>query len=198
VVNWTNEVVESVYRAEAPKIPSDPGMPERRDWRRTRFAVRAGREHLDEQHRQILQLPCWHRYRLWRTWELKEQLRDLYRSTDPVEARAYLKPWCTAATRSRIASKSGSPNHPDWDHNLQAEPHVRVQVRGDVLGSNGGQPPFPVRPPRWKLTRTAAVVAAPPKAARVAWLGSRLLRPTTSPRPVRQVRYLPQPGSETA
>jgi transposase len=109
VVNWTNEVVESVYRAEAPRIPSDPGMPERRDWRRTRFAVRAGREHLDEQHRQILQLLRRHRYRLWRTWELKEQLRDLYRSTDPVEARADLKPWCTAAKRSRIASKSEPP-----------------------------------------------------------------------------------------
>ncbi|HEX2171567.1 MAG TPA: transposase, partial [Dehalococcoidia bacterium] len=70
--------------------PLRSGMPERLDWRRTRFAVRAGREHLDEQHRQILQLLRWHRYRLWRTWELKEQLRDLYRSTAPVEARAYL------------------------------------------------------------------------------------------------------------
>jgi Transposase len=70
--------------------------------RRTRFAVRAGREHLDDDHRQILRLLRRHRHRLWRTWELKEQLRDLYRSTDPVEARAYLKRWCTAAKRSRI------------------------------------------------------------------------------------------------
>jgi hypothetical protein len=77
-------------------------MPERRDWRRARFAVRAGRENLDEQHRQILGLLRRHRYRLWRTWELKEQLRDLYRTTDPADARAYLKRWCTAAKRSRI------------------------------------------------------------------------------------------------
>jgi transposase len=85
VIKWTNEVVESVYRAEAPKIPREPGLPSGRDWRRTRFAVRAGREHLDEQHRQILRLLRRHRYRLWRTWELKEQLRYLYRSTDPAE-----------------------------------------------------------------------------------------------------------------
>jgi hypothetical protein len=53
--------------------------------------VRAGRKHLNEHHRQILVLLRRHRYRLWHTWELKEQLRDLYRSTDPTQARAYLK-----------------------------------------------------------------------------------------------------------
>jgi transposase len=74
VIKWTNEVVESVYRAEAPTMPYGPGLPERRDWRRARFAVRAGRENLNDQHRQILGLLRRHRYRLWRTWELKEQL----------------------------------------------------------------------------------------------------------------------------
>ncbi|MBG0569160.1 ISL3 family transposase [Actinoplanes sp. NEAU-A11] len=67
VIKWTNEVVESVYRAEAPTMPSGPGMPERRHWRRARFAVRAGRENLDDEHRQILRLLRRHRYRLWRT-----------------------------------------------------------------------------------------------------------------------------------
>jgi hypothetical protein len=112
VIKWTNEVVESVYRAEAPTMPSGPGMPERRDWRRARFAVRAGRENLDDQHRQILGLLRRHRYRLWRTWELKEQLRDLYRSTDPADARAHLKRWCTAAKRSRIPAFR-QPRPPD-------------------------------------------------------------------------------------
>jgi transposase len=102
VIKWTNEVVESVYRAEAPTMPAGPGMPDRRNWRRARFAVRAGRENLDEQHRRILGLLRRHRYRLWRTWDLKEQLRDLYRTIDPADARAYLKRWCTAAKRSRI------------------------------------------------------------------------------------------------
>ncbi|MEV6495460.1 transposase [Actinoplanes sp. NPDC051633] len=43
-----------------------------------------------------------HRYRLWRTWELREQLRDLYRTVDPADARSHLKRWCAAAARSRI------------------------------------------------------------------------------------------------
>jgi hypothetical protein len=42
VIKWTNEVVESVYRAEAPHLSAVAGMPNRRDWRRTRFVVRAG------------------------------------------------------------------------------------------------------------------------------------------------------------
>jgi transposase len=49
-------------------------------------------------HRQILRLLRRHRYRIWRAWELKEQLRD----TDPAEACAYPKRWCTSAERSRI------------------------------------------------------------------------------------------------
>jgi transposase len=53
-------------------------------------------------HRKILGLLRRHRYRLWRTWELKEQLRDLYRIVDPAQARADLKRWCTCVKRSRI------------------------------------------------------------------------------------------------
>lgn len=102
VIKWTNEVVESVYRAEAPTLPASPGLPDRRNWRSARYAVRAGRENLDDHHREILAHMRRHRYRLWRTWELKEQLRDLYRSTDPADAPAHLKRWCTAAKRSRI------------------------------------------------------------------------------------------------
>jgi transposase len=39
---------------------------------------------------------------VYRAWELKEQLRDLYRTVEPADARAYLKRWCTSAKRSRI------------------------------------------------------------------------------------------------
>ncbi|MHB8464723.1 MAG: nitroreductase family deazaflavin-dependent oxidoreductase [Acidimicrobiales bacterium] len=30
-----------------------------------------------------------------------------------------------------IASQGGAPTHPNWYHNLTANPHVEVQVRGD-------------------------------------------------------------------
>ena len=42
------------------------------------------------------------RYQLWRAWELKEQFRDLYRTTPPALAAAYLQRWCTSALRSKI------------------------------------------------------------------------------------------------
>jgi transposase len=102
VIRWTNEVVDSVYRAERPKLTLGPGLPNRRDWRRTRHALRAGAETLDAEHRAILNALRRSRYRLWRTWELKEQLRDLYRTVRPADARIYLKAWCTATLRSRI------------------------------------------------------------------------------------------------
>jgi transposase len=102
VMKWTNEVLDSVYRAEAPRIPLGPGLPTRREWRRTRYALRAGWERLDNDHRDIVNALRRHRYKLWRTWELKERLRDLYRVVDPADAAAYLKAWCTSALRSRI------------------------------------------------------------------------------------------------
>jgi transposase len=102
VMKWTNEVLDSVYRAEAPRIPLAPGLPNRREWRRTRYALRAGFERLDPQQRDIVNALRRHRYKLWRTWELKERLRDLYRVVDPDDAAAYLKAWCTSALRSRI------------------------------------------------------------------------------------------------
>jgi transposase len=101
-MKWTNEVLDSVYRAEAPRIPLAPGLPNRREWRRTRYALRAGWERLDPQHQDIVNALRRHRYKLWRTWELKERLRELYRSVHPDDAAAYLKAWCTSALRSRI------------------------------------------------------------------------------------------------
>jgi deazaflavin-dependent oxidoreductase (nitroreductase family) len=32
-----------------------------------------------------------------------------------------------------IASKGGAPDHPDWFLNLEADPHVQVQVKADVF-----------------------------------------------------------------
>jgi deazaflavin-dependent oxidoreductase (nitroreductase family) len=32
-----------------------------------------------------------------------------------------------------VASKGGAPEHPDWFKNLEAQPRVRVQIKGDVF-----------------------------------------------------------------
>jgi transposase len=102
VVTWVTEVVDTIYRADPPRTADQAGLPNLTAWRRARFAVRAGAERLTDEHRDILNALRRHRYRLWRAWELKEQLRQLYRSVDPADARAYLKHWITRVKRSRI------------------------------------------------------------------------------------------------
>jgi transposase len=103
IIKWCNEALDSVFRAYTPDLPPDPGYyGGRRNWRRARYTLRVGAEKLDPDQRVFLNRLRRHRYRLFRAWELKEQLRQLYRGTDPADAPAYLKAWCTAALRSRI------------------------------------------------------------------------------------------------
>jgi transposase len=99
VVRWTNEALDTVYKAHGKEHPSGVGD---RDWRRTRYALRAGAERLDESHRELLNRLRRERYALWRAWELKERLRDLYRVIEPNDAKKHLRAWCRAASRSRL------------------------------------------------------------------------------------------------
>jgi transposase len=73
-----------------------------RTWRATRVALRSGAEHLSDDQHALLNALRRDRYRLWRAWELKEGLRDLYRRIPAVDARPYLKRWINSAARSRI------------------------------------------------------------------------------------------------
>lgn len=34
-----------------------------------------------------------------------------------------------------VASKGGAPSHPDWFHNLDADPNVELQVGAEVMGA---------------------------------------------------------------
>jgi transposase len=103
VIKWCNEALDNFYRAQ----PGPP--PERvnyqftiRSWRRMRFALRAGAEKLDDGKRALVNSMRRLNYRLFRAWELKEALRELYRSIDPDVAANYLKRWCYSADRSKI------------------------------------------------------------------------------------------------
>ena len=71
-------------------------------WRAARAVLRAGAERLDYRQRQLLAAFRRTRRRVFRAWELKEDLRDLYQYVPVDSARAYLKRWITAALRSRI------------------------------------------------------------------------------------------------
>jgi transposase len=72
--------------------------------RNMRWAVLKARERLTEPQQDAIALLRKQRHVLWRAYELKESLRDLYRLEDPADARAYFKAWITRALRSRINS----------------------------------------------------------------------------------------------
>jgi transposase len=103
VIKWCNEALEAVFRAHTPQLAAETGYkPSRRNWRRARYAVMAGAEKLDADQRAFVNLLRRHRYRLYRAWELKEQLRGLYQLDHPEAAAGYLKKWITHALLSRI------------------------------------------------------------------------------------------------
>jgi transposase len=78
------------------------GLTSDRIWQKVRSTLRQAAQNLDPTGQAIIEQLRRKQKRLHRAWELKEALRDLYRTVDPDQAAAYLKRWCTAAQRSRI------------------------------------------------------------------------------------------------
>jgi transposase len=109
VIKWANEALDAFYRS-TPALPTNDdvaqwktGQRGRPNWQRLRTALRTGGERLTERQHALITAVRRHSRRLWRAWQLKEELRQLYHSTEPAAARAHLKAWITAALRSRIA-----------------------------------------------------------------------------------------------
>jgi transposase len=99
VIRLANVALDSVYTESG----RQHGTPVNgRHWRKTRYALRAGSERLDSDHRHLLNQLRRTRYALWRAWELKERLRDLYRIVEPDQAAAYFRAWCRSASLSRL------------------------------------------------------------------------------------------------
>ena len=99
VVRLANLALDAVYKAMGRQHGTGTGD---RNWRRTRYALRAGAEKLEDHHRAALNELRRSRYALWRAWDLKERLRSLYRHVPASDARSYLRAWCRSAERSRL------------------------------------------------------------------------------------------------
>jgi transposase len=99
VIQIANRALDAVYQSTGRHSATGVGD---RAWRATRVALRSGAEHLNDDQHAILKSLRRDRYRLWRAWELKEGLRDLYRRIPTDAARAYLRRWINSAARSRI------------------------------------------------------------------------------------------------
>lgn len=99
LIRIANQAVETVYSQTGRNHPAPANG---REWRKTRYALRAGAERLDEDHRRLVNQLRRDRYALWRAWDLKERLRDLFRTIPPDEAADHLTAWCRSAERSRL------------------------------------------------------------------------------------------------
>lgn len=121
VMKWAGEALDSAFassrigdlKADLAEITGN----RLRSWRVARHAVRAGQENLEDKHLQVLKLLRRERRDLYRDWQLKEELRDLFSTIGPEHARAYLEDWIVRARREgsvamfRFANKVG--NHAD-------------------------------------------------------------------------------------
>ena len=85
-------------------MSADHGTITSHQWRTVRTALRTGEERLLEDQVAIVNELRRSSRRLWRAWELKEELRWLYRGVNPRHARTYLRSWLRSAALSRIKS----------------------------------------------------------------------------------------------
>lgn len=99
IMKWCNEALDSVYKSHGHTRGNGVGD---RDWRRTRTALRTGYERLKPDRQAIVDELRRDRPELWRAWDLKERLRDLFRVVRPEVAHDYLDVWCDAAAQSRL------------------------------------------------------------------------------------------------
>jgi transposase len=103
VMKWAGQALDSAFAASQisglkSELAAITGNP-RRSWRMARHAVRAGQENLDPEHRKVLRLLRGERAGLYRDWQLKEELRDLFSDISPLLAAAYLHDWIAHARR---------------------------------------------------------------------------------------------------
>jgi transposase len=100
VMAMVNRAVDSVY-SKATSIRGELRL-DGRTWRRLRTAIRTGKERLRAEQQALMAQMRTTRSELFRAWEIKEAMRDLYRIVEPKDAAAYLDAWFTRASRSRI------------------------------------------------------------------------------------------------
>lgn len=97
VIALANRALDAVYTAAARELGLSGA-----EWRRVRGALRRAFEKLSATQHDVLARLRQLRHRIFRAWELKEALRDLYRIIEPDHAAAYLKRWITRVKRSRL------------------------------------------------------------------------------------------------
>ena len=101
LVKLANEAVDKTRRW-AWNLHRDLGLGSSRWVKRTRWALLKDPDHLNDSQLTVLHKLRLNRSVLYRCWQLKEGVRDLYRLADPADAGHHLDWWLAWACRSRI------------------------------------------------------------------------------------------------
>ena len=101
VIKLCNEAIDKTRRW-AWNTHREAGLPSARWVKRTRWALLKDPAALKDSQREVLVELERRRSVLFRAWQLKEALRDLYRLGEPAEAAAHLEWWLAWACRCRI------------------------------------------------------------------------------------------------
>ena len=97
VVKMANDALNRVYTTAARDLGLRGGQ-----WQHVRGALRTAAEKLNDRQQATVNWLRRIRHAVFRAWDMKEALRDLYRVVPTDQAHAYLKRWITRAKRSRI------------------------------------------------------------------------------------------------
>jgi transposase len=101
LVKLANEAVDKTRRW-AWNVHRDLGLSRSRWVKRTRWALLKDPDHLKDTQLDVLHELRRNRSVLYRCWQLKEGVRDLFRLADPTDATQHLDWWLAWACRSRI------------------------------------------------------------------------------------------------
>jgi transposase len=102
LVKLANEAVDKTRRWSWNRHRLDLRLGSSRWVKRTRWALLKDPDHLHDSQLAILHELRRNRSVLYRCWQLKEGIRDLYRLADPADAADHLNWWLAWACRSRI------------------------------------------------------------------------------------------------
>ena len=100
VIKWAGEAVELVYQATPRPAWHIDGLSPAQTWQKVRAVLRTPTQRLDQFGHAILAKLRRHHPRLYRAWQLKEQLRELYRTVEPTDAHTYVTGWTARALRA--------------------------------------------------------------------------------------------------
>jgi transposase len=100
VIKWAGDALELAYQATPRPTWAIADLTAKQTWQKVRAALRQPAEHLETTGWTLIGKLRTHHPRLWRAWNLKERLRNLYRTVPPDQAATYLKRWITAAGRA--------------------------------------------------------------------------------------------------